>query len=132
MPSFCLQVINNFTHCISNIILLSKLTRKASIGLKAVKSIKDGTACEKEFLFPFQAISWCPWQTRLLATGGGTSDRHIRFWNTNSGTCVKAVDTQSQVWGIVHRIRTYVDVESICQYTVIRGRDSSVNRVPDS
>ncbi|KAK7090442.1 cell division cycle protein 20 homolog [Littorina saxatilis] len=54
-----------------------------------------------------KAISWCPWQTQLLATGGGTSDRHIRFWNTNTGTCVKTVDTQSQVcsvlWSKEHR-----------------------------
>ncbi|XP_076453735.1 cell division cycle protein 20 homolog [Babylonia areolata] len=54
-----------------------------------------------------KAVSWCPWQTRLLATGGGTSDRHIRFWNTNSGTCIKAVDTKSQVcsvlWSKEHR-----------------------------
>ena len=44
-----------------------------------------------------QALAWCPWQPNILATGGGTSDRHIRIWNVNSGSCVSALDTLSQV-----------------------------------
>lgn len=48
-------------------------------------------------MFSLQAVSWCPWQATLLATGGGTSDRYIRFWNVVTGSCVKAVDTESQV-----------------------------------
>ena len=32
-----------------------------------------------------KALAWCPWQKNLLASGGGTADRMIRFWNTNSG-----------------------------------------------
>lgn len=48
-----------------------------------------------------KALAWCPWQPSLLASGGGTADRHIRFWNCNSGTHVHSVDTQSQVCSIV-------------------------------
>lgn len=48
-----------------------------------------------------KALAWCPWQTNLLATGGGTADRFLRFWNTSSGTCVNAVDTKSQVCSVV-------------------------------
>jgi len=44
-----------------------------------------------------KALAWCPWQSNLLATGGGTADRHIRFWNTLSGACLNAVDAESQV-----------------------------------
>ena len=44
-----------------------------------------------------KAIAWCPWQKNLLASGGGTADRMIRFWNTNSGSFLNAVDTHSQV-----------------------------------
>lgn len=44
-----------------------------------------------------QAVAWCPWQSNVLATGGGTSDRHIRIWNVCSGTCLSAVDARSQV-----------------------------------
>jgi cell division cycle protein 20 (cofactor of APC complex) len=44
-----------------------------------------------------KALAWCPWQKNLLASGGGTADRMIRFWNTNSGACLNEVDTHSQV-----------------------------------
>ncbi|KAM4642845.1 cell division cycle protein 20 homolog [Discoglossus pictus] len=48
-----------------------------------------------------KAVAWCPWQSNVLATGGGTSDRHIRIWNVCSGTCLNAVDTHSQVCSIL-------------------------------
>jgi WD40 repeat protein len=43
-----------------------------------------------------KALAWCPWQKNLLASGGGTADRMIRFWNTQTGACLNAVDTKSQ------------------------------------
>lgn len=47
-----------------------------------------------------KALSWCPWQPNLLASGGGTSDRTIRFWNTQTGVCMNQIDTESQVCAI--------------------------------
>jgi cell division cycle protein 20 (cofactor of APC complex) len=44
-----------------------------------------------------KALAWCPFQANLLASGGGTADRHIRLWNAATGACVGAVDTGSQV-----------------------------------
>ena len=44
-----------------------------------------------------KALAWCPWQSNLLATGGGSHDRHIHFWNTTSGARVNSIDTGSQV-----------------------------------
>ncbi|KAM6988811.1 LOW QUALITY PROTEIN: cell division cycle protein 20 homolog [Passerculus sandwichensis] len=44
-----------------------------------------------------KAVAWCPWQMNVLATGGGTSDRHVCIWNVCSGACLSAVDTRSQV-----------------------------------
>ncbi|KAF9978539.1 substrate-specific activator of APC-dependent proteolysis [Actinomortierella ambigua] len=44
-----------------------------------------------------KAIDWSPHTAGLLASGGGTQDRHIRFWNTTIGTAVHATDTGSQV-----------------------------------
>ncbi len=48
-----------------------------------------------EILFPR-----CPFQRNLLASGGGTADRCIRFWNTATGSCTNTVDTKSQVCSI--------------------------------
>ncbi len=44
-----------------------------------------------------KAIAWSPHQHHLLASGGGTADRSIKFWNTATGALVKEVDTGSQV-----------------------------------
>ncbi|KAI4238410.1 MAG: hypothetical protein LQ349_001129 [Xanthoria aureola] len=44
-----------------------------------------------------KAIAWSPHQHHLLASGGGTADRRIKFWNTQTGTCVNEIDTGSQV-----------------------------------
>lgn len=52
--------------------------------------LSDHTAAVK-------AIAWSPHQRHLLASGGGTADRRIKFWNTQSGKCVRELDTGSQV-----------------------------------
>lgn len=44
-----------------------------------------------------KALSWCPWAPNVLATGGGSYDRHIHFWNTTTGARVNSIDTGSQV-----------------------------------
>ena len=43
-----------------------------------------------------KALAWSPHQHGLLASGGGTADQHIRFWNTSSGTPLTSVNTGSQ------------------------------------
>jgi cell division cycle protein 20 (cofactor of APC complex) len=32
-----------------------------------------------------KAMSWCPWQENILATGGGTNDKSIKYWNSDTG-----------------------------------------------
>ena len=44
-----------------------------------------------------KAICWSPHQHGLLASGGGTADRCIRFWNTLTSQPLQVVDTGSQV-----------------------------------
>lgn len=44
-----------------------------------------------------KALAWCPFQSNLLATGGGTADRSIKFWNTHTGALLNSIDTGSQV-----------------------------------
>lgn len=48
-----------------------------------------------------KALAWCPFQRNTLATGAGTADRHIRFYNTVTGSCVNKIDTGSQVCSLV-------------------------------
>lgn len=53
-----------------------------------------------------KALSWCPYQSSLLATGGGSTDKTINFWNTTTGARVNTIETGSQIsslnWGYAH------------------------------
>lgn len=44
-----------------------------------------------------KAIAWSPHQHGVLASGGGTADRCIRFWNTSTNVHLNCIDTGSQV-----------------------------------
>ncbi|KFW81257.1 Fizzy-related protein [Manacus vitellinus] len=50
-----------------------------------------------EHLAAVKAIAWSPHQHGLLASGGGTADRCIRFWNTLTGQPLQCIDTGSPV-----------------------------------
>ncbi|KAM3381644.1 cell division cycle 20.2, cofactor of APC complex [Capsicum galapagoense] len=56
--------------------------------------LEDHTAAVK-------ALAWCPFQGNLLASGGGGSDRCIKFWNTHTGACLNSIDTGSQVCSLL-------------------------------
>lgn len=44
-----------------------------------------------------KAIAWSPHQRGLLASGGGTADKKIYYWNTMTGNLLSEWDTGSQV-----------------------------------
>ena len=48
-----------------------------------------------------KALAWCPFQRNVLASGGGTADRTIKFWNTSNGNLLNSIDTGSQVCSLV-------------------------------
>lgn len=48
-----------------------------------------------------KALAWCPFQSNMLASAGGGSDRCIKFWNTLTGACLNSVDTGSQVCALL-------------------------------
>ncbi|KAL6863734.1 hypothetical protein ACP4OV_016637 [Aristida adscensionis] len=48
-----------------------------------------------------KALAWCPFQSNLLASGGGGNDRQIKFWNTHTGLLLNSVDTGSQVCALL-------------------------------
>ncbi len=48
-----------------------------------------------------KALAWCPFHRGLLASGGGTADRTIKFWNSNSGALLNSIDTGSQVCSLL-------------------------------
>lgn len=48
-----------------------------------------------------KAIAFAPWQPTLLATGGGTNDRHIHFYHTRSGICLATINVFAQVTSLI-------------------------------
>ncbi|KAI5481750.1 WD repeat protein, cell division cycle 20, cofactor of APC complex [Pseudohyphozyma bogoriensis] len=48
-----------------------------------------------------KALAWCPWDSKLLASGGGSSDRTIHFWNTQTSARLNSLPTPSQVTSLV-------------------------------
>lgn len=55
---------------------------------------------QSDHLAAVKALDWCPWQRSLLATGAGTADRRIRFWNTLTNSCQREIQCESQVCGL--------------------------------
>eukprot|EP00727_Mastigamoeba_balamuthi_P008722 m51a1_g4472 WD40 repeat-containing protein (484) ;mRNA; r:245877-247712 len=96
-----------------------------------------------------KALAWCPWQQGLLASGGGTADRCIKFWNTQTGACINSVDTRSQVtslqWSTNYRelisahgysqnqliVWKYPTMDKVCELTGHEGRILHTSRSPD-
>ena len=48
-----------------------------------------------------KALAWCPYQSDVLASGGGTKDGCIKIWNTQKGTCINSIDTKAQASYII-------------------------------
>ncbi len=57
--------------------------------------------CNNEHLAAVKAIAWSPHRHNILASGGGTADKTIRFWNTNNFEQISKIDTGSQVCNLV-------------------------------
>lgn len=88
-------------------------TQLASGGNDNLVNIWDARSCgapkfsKTNHTAAVKALAWCPWQSNLLATGGGSQDKRIHFWNTTTGARVNTIESSSQVtslkWNQNHR-----------------------------
>jgi cell division cycle 20-like protein 1 (cofactor of APC complex) len=78
-----------------------------------------------------KAIAWSPHQQGLLASGGGTADRCIRFWNTSTNTALHAVDTGSQVCNLMwsKNVNELVSTHGYSQNQIIVWRYPSLTKL---
>lgn len=71
----------------------------------SIWDIKDLLRPKRMFHLPHdaavKAVAFCPWMPNLLATGGGSRDRNLRFWHTTSGTLISKFETKGQITSIV-------------------------------
>ena len=81
--------------------------RKLNNKLLNISNLNEVNTCIKPLLVnnyhtaAVKAMSWCPWQRHVLATGGGSKDRTIKIFNCDNNKIIKNVDTGSQVCSIV-------------------------------
>eukprot|EP00884_Botryococcus_braunii_P008954 jgi/Botrbrau1/1805/Bobra.146_1s0004.1 len=78
-----------------------------------------------------KALAWSPHQHGLLATGGGTADRHIRFHNVLSHTSQLAIDTGSQVCNLAwsSNVNELVSTHGYSQHAINVWRYPSLTKV---
>jgi len=57
--------------------------------------------CMTDHQAAVKALAWSPHERHLLASGGGTADRCIKFWNTQNGALLNSIDTGSQVCALL-------------------------------
>lgn len=48
-----------------------------------------------------KGLAWSPHNHGVLASGGGSADRTIKFWNTLDGTLLDSIDTGSQICNLI-------------------------------
>ncbi|KAL6524721.1 B-type cell cycle switch protein ccs52B [Orobanche hederae] len=78
-----------------------------------------------------KAIAWSPHQNGLLASGGGTADRCIRFWNTSSGNQLNYMDTGSQVCNLAwsKNVNEIVSTHGYSQNQIMLWKYPSMTKV---
>lgn len=78
-----------------------------------------------------KAIAWSPHARGLLASGGGTADRKIRFWNTMTNTALAAVDTGSQVCNLAwsKNVNEIVSTHGFSQNQIIVWKYPTLTKV---
>lgn len=59
-----------------------------------------------------KAIDWSPHKFGFLLTGGGTQDRTIKLWNTQTMKLIESIDTSSQVCNIAFSKNSHEFVSS--------------------
>jgi cell division cycle 20-like protein 1 (cofactor of APC complex) len=78
-----------------------------------------------------KAIAWSPHQHGLLASGGGTADRCIRFWNSATSTPLNCYDTGSQVCNLVwsKNVNELVSTHGYSQNQIIVWRYPTMSKL---
>ncbi|KAI9755377.1 MAG: hypothetical protein M4579_004306 [Chaenotheca gracillima] len=78
-----------------------------------------------------KAIAWSPHEHGRLASGGGTADRTIKFWNTLTGQKMNEVDTGSQVCNLAwsKNSNEIVSTHGFSQHQIVVWKYPSMTQV---
>jgi cell division cycle protein 20 (cofactor of APC complex) len=80
-----------------------------------------------------RALAWCPWRIELLASGGGSADRSIKYWNTATGACLNSIDTESQVSSLTwsRHTKEIISAHGFSKYSLIIWKYPSMTSVAE-
>lgn len=80
-----------------------------------------------------KAIAWCPWQSNILATGGGMNDRQIKIWNVYNANLTHSQDAQSQVSALIwsKNYKEIISSHGAQQNQLTVWRSSDMTKVAD-
>ncbi|XP_020852854.2 cell division cycle protein 20 homolog B [Phascolarctos cinereus] len=48
-----------------------------------------------------KAMNWCPWQSEILAVGGGMNDGHLHVWDMDTENSIQTPCTKSQICSLI-------------------------------
>ncbi|XP_073101752.1 B-type cell cycle switch protein ccs52A isoform X2 [Elaeis guineensis] len=84
-----------------------------------------------EHVAAVKAIAWSPHLYGLLASGGGTADQCIRFWNTTTNSYLSCMDTGSQVCNLVwsKNVNELVSTHGYSQNQIIVWRYPTMSKL---
>lgn len=78
-----------------------------------------------------KALAWSPHQHGLLASGGGTADRCIKFWNTLALREINSVETGSQICNLMFskNVNEIVSTHGYSQNQIILWKYPTMSKV---
>jgi cell division cycle 20-like protein 1 (cofactor of APC complex) len=113
------------------------MTRPVPASLRATSMSPDGVAQSTplwrfaDFNAAAKALAWSPSERHLLAAGGGTHDRRIRFYAADTGELRGAVDTGAQVTQLIwsHDGSELASSHGFSQNSLVVWRYPSMSRI---
>ena len=74
--------------------------RVGDVGTPAASERSAARWTKRNHTAAVKAVAWCPWNSALLASGGGTSDATVHMWNTTTGARLHSLPTPAQISSI--------------------------------
>lgn len=84
-----------------------------------------------EHVAAVKALAWSPHQRGILASGGGTTDKTIKVWNTLTGSKVQDVNTGSQVCNLIwlRSLNELVSTHGYSRYQIVVWKYPSMQQI---
>ena len=117
-----LQTFNSIN---SSSILSSNNNNRSSSNLSILKKITDHRAAVK-------ALAWCPYKRNVLASGGGSHDQTIKFWDTSGSiSLISSLYSGSQVCNMVfsQNSKELISTHGYSQNQIIKWNTRKLNNV---